>query len=189
MMANHYHSQTINNEDKRNTITFKYKHQHTAEIWNVVIDKDTLIKDWQNDAKYCPPNDTKLMSVTIDDKELLGTCLPKKTDFERFIKYLINKKKITSTELKNAFKNDGWKFKMKEPKDSEETTDIFVFEKSMGKTYACVWLSFNSFKDVKTYSYEIELDSGEDYDSFSTDDDFESLQDVLRDINEEIAKF
>lgn len=172
-----------------NTITFKYKHQHTDEIWNVVIDKDTLIEDWQNDAKYCPPNDTKLLSVTIDDNELLGTFLPKKTDFECFIKYLINKKKITSTELKNAFKIDGWKFIRKDKKDSEGTTDVYVFKKRVRKTSACIWLSFNSFKDVKTYSYEIELDNGKDYDSFETGDDFESLQNVLNDINEEITNF
>ena len=183
-----------------NTITFKYKHQHTDEIWNVVIDKDTLIKDWENDAEYCPPNDTKLMSVITDNKELIGTCLPKKTDFERFIKYLIThdnliehiKKKLTITELKGAFKKDGWKFSYKEKAKKHDSTDIFVFKKSIGTKSSTIWLTFNSFRDVKTYFYDTELHDSKDdrYDSFNNcGENFVSLQNVLNDINENITNF
>lgn len=52
-------------------VKFSFKNAYTDEIETRETELLDLLKDWEGEALHCPPNDTKLLSASLDGKDLL----------------------------------------------------------------------------------------------------------------------
>lgn len=52
-------------------VKFSFKNAYTDKIETRETELLDLLKDWECEALHCPPNDTKLLSASLDGKDLL----------------------------------------------------------------------------------------------------------------------
>lgn len=71
-------------------VKFSFKNAHTDEIETRETELLDLLKDWEGEALHCPPNDTELLSASLDGKDMFSdanhcgevTLTPKMNTFE-----------------------------------------------------------------------------------------------------------
>lgn len=52
-------------------LKISFKNAHSDELETREIELLELLKDWEGEALLCPPNDTELLSASLDGKDLL----------------------------------------------------------------------------------------------------------------------
>lgn len=53
----------------------------------ISINLDSLVEDWENEAKLCPDNNAVIMSAKVEEHEFIGDELPLNANFQQLMEY------------------------------------------------------------------------------------------------------